>query len=128
MESKDINILIGKRLREVREIFNEGGKISTTQFAYLLSETRDRISNYENGRSAVPVKLLYELYLRGINPNYIISGEGEVFANNDAGKIFMAKVQSKIALPNASKVMKLTDTKTEFLKVAAGLIPPPPKK
>ena len=128
MESKDINILIGRRLREVREIFNEGGKISTTQFAYLLSETRDRISNYENGRSAVPIKLLYELYLRGINPNYIITGEGEVFADNDAGKIFISKVQSKLALPNASKVMKLTATKTEFLKVAAGLIPPPPKK
>ncbi len=128
MEGKEVLSVMGKRLREVREIFNEGGKVSTTQFAYVLSETRDRISNYENGRSAIPVKLLYELYNRGINPTYIITGDGEIFANNEAGNIFKEKIRTRISYQSQQKYARLSDEKTEFLKVAAGMIPPPQNK
>ncbi|MCX6147349.1 MAG: hypothetical protein NTW25_08885 [Candidatus Kapabacteria bacterium] len=86
---------VGKRLREVRSIFNEGTKLSGEQFAYLLEETGDRIRNYELGRATVPVRLLFALYNRGINPIYIIAGEGSIFADNKEGKKFKKIVEER---------------------------------
>jgi hypothetical protein len=82
----DLNIEIGQRLRQVREIFHEGAKLSADQFAFLLDETGDRIRNYELGRATISVRLLHKLYSKGINPTYIITGEGDVFVNNEIGK------------------------------------------
>jgi transcriptional regulator with XRE-family HTH domain len=84
----------GNRLREVRHIFNEGDKLSAKQFAYLLDETQDRILNYENGRAAISLQLLANLYHRGVNPVYILTGEGEIFAENEAGKALKAKTRT----------------------------------
>jgi transcriptional regulator with XRE-family HTH domain len=82
---ENLNKQIGKRLREIRNIANEGTKLSARQFAHLLNETTDKILNYENGRAAVSVQLLINLYNRGFNPVYILTGEGSKFADNDAG-------------------------------------------
>lgn len=91
----EINYFVGQKLREVRHIFNEGKKLSAEQFAYLMGETRDRIANYESGRAAVPVRLLYALYQRGINPVYLLSGEGDIFADNGAGREFRQRLESR---------------------------------
>jgi len=58
----------------------------------LLNETTDKILNYENGRAAVSVQLLINLYNRGFNPVYILTGEGSKFADNDAGITLMNKL------------------------------------
>jgi len=79
-------------LRLIRNVFNEGGKLTADQFAFLLGETRDKITNYELGRASIPIRLLYELYNRGINPIYLITGEGSCFAANKAGQEFAAKM------------------------------------
>lgn len=92
---ENFNKEIGKRLRKVREIMNEGGKLSAEQFAYLLGETRDKIANYESGRASLPVRVLYELYNRGINPQFLLSGEGSIFADNDIGKAFEKKINER---------------------------------
>ncbi len=92
----DYNLEVGKRLRIVRNIFNEGGKLTADQFAFLMGETRDKITNYELGRAAVPVRLLLELYNRGINPVYIISGEGSVFTETTTGTEFLEKIVNRI--------------------------------
>jgi transcriptional regulator with XRE-family HTH domain len=77
---------IGQRLRFVRSIFNEGKKLSTEQFAHLLGESRDNIANYEHARASVPARVLIELYKRGINPTWVLTGDGDVFTNNLQGK------------------------------------------
>lgn len=77
--------LIGKRMKFIRYIINEGGKLSVEQLAFLLGETGDRLRNYELGRAALPNRLLQVLYERGFNITYIITGEGELFASNEAG-------------------------------------------
>jgi len=77
---------VGLRLRHIREIMNEGSKLSAEQFAYLVNETGDRIRNYELGRASIPIRLLYNLYNRGINPNFIITGDGKFFAENEEGQ------------------------------------------
>jgi hypothetical protein len=75
----EINKAIGKRLRLIRNIFNEGGKLSAQQFAFLLNETRDKIISYELGRSAIPIRMLIELYNRGINIIWLLTGDGGYF-------------------------------------------------
>ena len=85
----------GKRLRGIREVFNEGRKLSAGQFAHLLNETRDRISNYESGRSQIPIRMVYELYIRGINPVFLISGEGPIFADTEEGNKLMRTIEAK---------------------------------
>lgn len=133
MEEKNINIEIGLRLREVRSIFNEGTKLSSEQFGYLLNETRDKILNYELGRAAVPLRVLIELYKRGISPIYLLTGDGDIFAQNTQGKILKERIAEKSrktqnnAIAKDIKKLKLpqseADFRTKVIKVAAGKIP-----
>lgn len=131
MEEKQINIEIGERMRMVRSIFNEGRKLSAEQFAYLLNETRDRIINYEIGRAAVPLRVLIELYNRGINPIFLLTGEGEIYAKNSAGKNLKDRINEKMARhapATATNIQKMNikpeeaNFKTKLIKVAAGKI------
>jgi len=125
---------VGARLRQVRSIFNEGGKLSADQFAFLLGESRDKIANYELGRAGLPVRVLYELYKRGINPIYIIAGEGSVFADNIEGENFKEKVKEKIKFgmklsPQSNEMLSVAinenipDEGENIIKLAAGRIP-----
>lgn len=134
MEEKRINIEIGNRLRFIRSIFNEGSKLSAEQFAYLLDETRDRVINYELGRASIPIRVILELYKRGINPVYLIAGEGEIYAKNSAGKQLKERISEKERKINAKQtsVIRLsqlgsTESKEKLKelvgKVAAGKIP-----
>lgn len=92
----DLNIVIGKRLREVRGVFSGKANLSCRKFAIILDETRSVLANYESGRTSIPADFLNKLYERGINPIYIIAGEGSMFAENKAGIELKAFVESKI--------------------------------
>ncbi len=91
----DLKKEIGKRLREIRLVFLDGAKVSASQFAEALGETKDNIANYENGRANAPNRLLLSLYKRGFNPAYILSGEGSMFADNEKGRELKKIVESK---------------------------------
>jgi len=132
----EYNIQIGKRLRLIREIINEGGKLSSEQFAYLVNESKDKIINYELGRSAIPVKLIFELYKRGINPTFIITGNEEIFARNENGLRLKSSIEEKLnnsnlkieekarlkaALISGKEFIRISDSIMEY-KVAAGKI------
>lgn len=122
-----LNIEIGERLRRIRHLANEGGKLSAKQFAYLLDETADKILNYESGRAAISISLLIKLYRRGFNPIYLLTGEGSCFADNEQGLILQNKVDSRPNNPSVSD-LKLDDDLTleemihraEQFSVAAG--------
>lgn len=124
MKTISLNTEIGSRIREIREIFNEGGKMSSAQFAYLLDTSRDAIANYETGRSALPVEIVYQLYQRGINPIFLICGEGSMFASNIEGRKFEQKInlRSNTTAPkqNARVIGRIYEGKK--LKAAAGKI------
>lgn len=125
----ELNQAIGKRLRLVRYIFNEGGKLSAQQFAFLLNETRDKIISYELGRSSIPVRMLIELYKRGINIIWLLTGEGEIFAKNEAGRRFKHSIKLD-ANADIENLVKIDDGNYNFpiLKVAAGKIAKSTKK
>ncbi len=123
----EYNLSVGKRLQNIRKTFNEGTKLSANQFAHLLGTTRDKIVNYENGRSSVPVSILYSLYLRGINPVYLISGDGEIYAENTAGQLIRERMESMEKEKNRKKrIFRLDDDKykeeNNIYKSAAGRI------
>ncbi len=126
--AQDLNIDIGKRLRLIRHFFNEGRKLSAEQFGHLLGESRDNIMNYESGRAGVPVRVLFELFTRGINPIFIIAGEGDVFTANEAGTSFKERLQKRNfefgeVTPINIKVER-DDTRFRIGKVAAGELKP----
>jgi len=119
---KDLNKEIGERLKGIRHIFNDGKKLSADQFGHLLGESRDNIANYESGRAGLPVRLLYELYFRGISPTWIVTGLGPVFAENESGKQFVDRISQKSSdLTNIVKLREIDDSKMSVLKVAAGI-------
>ncbi len=111
----DLHKNIGKRLRYIREIFNEGSKLSADQFAFILDETGDKIRNYELGRAKVRVRLLHTLYYKGINPTYIITGEGEVFADNQEGRALKSKIRK-------NKIKGKISNENGIIKAVAGKI------
>lgn len=123
----NLNIEIGERLRQIRHLANEGGKLSAKQFAFLLDETADKILNYESGRAGVSLSLLIKLYLRGFNPVYLLTGEGSYFADNEQGLILQSKLDSKPVTSGVSQ-LKIEDDltleqmihKAEQFSVAAG--------
>lgn len=77
---------IGKRLREIREKHYAKFKLSLSDFAEELNEKMFNIANYEAGKANLPNRVLVALYDKGFNPSYILTGEGSIFADNDAGK------------------------------------------
>ena len=83
---ENVNQEIGNRLREIRDIFHEGVKLSADQFAFILDETGDKIRSYELGSAAVSVRLVLKFHEKGIRSTYIITGEGDIFADNKAGE------------------------------------------
>lgn len=89
---EDLKTQSGERLKQIRKIFNEGYKLTINQFAQLVGETKDRMANYESGRSSLPNHLLINLYKRGVNPVYILTGEGSIFADTPAGKELKKKI------------------------------------
>ena len=98
---------VGQRLREVREIFYEGNKLSARLFANTLGETKDNIANYENGKANIPNRLLIALYYKGFNPVYILTGEGSVFADNERGKeLFKMNGKKNKLKGNVSSIFK----------------------
>lgn len=105
-------------MKEIRHVFNEGGKLSAMQFAHLLGETRDRIANYESGRTGIPAKLLYELYKRGINPVYIVAGKGSMFAENESGRLLRERFEER------KQSAGLGDVKIVSLPEGGGAIDP----
>ncbi|HOM04659.1 MAG TPA: helix-turn-helix transcriptional regulator [Candidatus Kapabacteria bacterium] len=117
---------IGRRLRIVRSIFNEGKKLSTEQFAHLLGETRDNIANYEHARASVPARVLIELYKRGINPTWVLTGDGDIFANNSQGKQRRKLLKERNIDISETKQMAAVEfdeqREVKVLKVAAGKI------
>lgn len=126
----NLNKEIGIRLRLIRSIFNEGGKLSAEQFGYLLNQSTDKILNYELGRAAVPLELLINLYERGYNPVFILTGKESIFAYHSEGKKRKRELEarginiSNLINQSVVSVEKLEGTQTELplLKVAAGEI------
>ena len=98
---------VGQRLREVRDIFYEGNKLSARLFANTLGETKDNIVNYENGKANIPNRLLIALYYKGFNPIYILTGEGSIFADNERGRELFKIIEKKNKLKgNVTSVLK----------------------
>lgn len=109
---------MGARLKEIRNIMNEGTKLSAEQFAYLLEETGDRIRNYELGRAGVPARLLFNLYHRGFNPIYVITGEGSMYAPTDKGEEIKECIELRLKRNNTMKLVK--ENSDQITKAAAG--------
>lgn len=114
----------GERLKFIREIFNEGSKLSARQFAYILGESRDKIANYETGRSSIPIDLLKKLHDRGYNVVFIVTGEGSLFASNKKGEVLKSKLITRFEFGELSdeRLIKHLDVKKIIKKVAAGKI------
>jgi len=121
---KDFNKEIGSRLKEVRKIYNGGFKATIEQFAAILGETKYNLSNYENGKANLPVRVLKVLYEIGINPLFIINGVGSKFADNEAGRILREKIEQNNE--NEKDFTKMSSEEllhqAEILTVAAGNI------
>lgn len=132
----NLNKEIGSRLRLIRSIFNEGGKLSAEQFAYLLNQNTDKILNYELGRAAIPLELLISLYERGYNPVFLLTGKESVFCNNSEGKKRKKELKQrgidihKIFSQSVATLNNLEDSSAKFpmISVAAGKIKSKPKK
>ncbi|MDR0927798.1 MAG: helix-turn-helix domain-containing protein [Ignavibacteria bacterium] len=126
-DNNDLNSLIGLRVKAFRCVFNEGMKLTSEQFSHLLDITREQLGNYENGRSNLPVSVLLKLYKRGANPVYIISGEGDLFANNKVGidlrnRILQKEVNYMESVTLITKEPMKADIKMTKIKAAAGKI------
>lgn len=120
----NFNKEIGIRLKEVRKIYNGGYKATIEQFAAILGETKYNLTNYENGKANLPVRVLKVLYDIGINPLYIINGVGSKFADNEAGRNLKEKIEGK--KDSEKDITKLSSeeliNQAEILTVAAGNI------
>lgn len=103
---EEINKAIGKRLQDVRRIYNNGYRCSAEQLAAEIGESVANIRNYECGKAGIPNRVLLALYHKGINPIYLLSGEGEVHAPNAAGAALGSRtIENK--LNNAQSVYRI---------------------
>ena len=93
---KKLQTEIGKRIQEIRNVYNNGFRATLEQFSAELGETKYNISNYENGKANLPPRVLVSLYEKGFNPVYILTGTSEIYADNERGReLKIAAVSSK---------------------------------
>jgi len=125
----DDNKETGKRLREAREfLLKIQTKEDLAEFLKIAGITQEQLKNYESGRTAVPSPLLVLLYELGINPTYILTGEGTKFAGNPSGMIVKAATLGEIDKSQDIKLLKLNpaltseDSKFRILRAVAGNI------
>ncbi len=79
---------IGERLRT----FAETGFRTITEFAYAIGSSPQNVYKYfktDREPSAVVMKRLVEA---GCNLNWLVAGDGEMFADNSAGEALRAKL------------------------------------
>lgn len=93
-----IKTALGERLRTVRRKLNDPSRL---EFARLLGVTDKTLANHERGDSVPDASVLASYSARfGINLNWLITGEGEMFADP-------AKVPAKAVLVNEELMRKL---------------------
>ncbi len=67
---------MGLRLKEIRKL----NKATQVEFAQLLETSQRNISSYENGNLEIPDRVKIKLFNLGINLNWLLTGEGEMFS------------------------------------------------
>ena len=129
---KNLQKEIGNRLKYIREfILNESVGLTLRQFSALMNISEDKSRNYELGRSKIPIELLIKLYYKGINPIYILTGEGSIVVRKKPVKFHSKYEKYDFARSNISYVSEsnsrkfdpseLSDEeKVEVLKAVAG--------
>jgi hypothetical protein len=83
---RDLNRTLARRVRKVRqELYGRNGKAA---LAHALGIPEQTWSNYESG-VALPAAVLLELIeLTGVDPHWLLSGEGERYtAKPDEGPL-----------------------------------------
>ncbi len=72
----------GLRFKEIRK----KKKMTQTEFAELLGTTQRNISKYENEKLEIPDKIKAELIKIGVDINWLLTGEGEMFLKKEPVK------------------------------------------
>jgi transcriptional regulator with XRE-family HTH domain len=81
---------IGKRIKKVREVLN----LTQKELCDIIGIGRAILTKYENGDLIPSQKFLKLLkYELKVNPNWILTGEGEMFLNNEKEKIIKIEKQ-----------------------------------
>lgn len=96
---KKLQSEIGKRIQEIRNIYNGGFRATLEQFSTELGETKYNISNYENGKANIPPRVLVSIFEKGFNPVYVLTGIGDIYADNEKGRSL--KIVSESSKSNA---------------------------
>lgn len=72
---------IADRIREFIRINYK----SYAEFARVVGTDRSRITSYVKGRTSPALKNLKSLYDAGLNTEWLMTGQGNMYANNDTG-------------------------------------------
>jgi transcriptional regulator with XRE-family HTH domain len=81
---------------------------SFTSVAEMLGMKYQSLMSYVNGNSSPSIEVLEKLHnLLGLNINYLITGKGQRFVDNDPGRINQSKIENNISHPVKKKVYEL---------------------
>ena len=116
---KNLQIEIGNRLKEIRTNYFSKHKLSVADFAEEMAESKFNIANYERGIANIPNRLLVALYEKGFNPIYILSGEGNIFAENQAGK-HRVETSNVVTISKLPANIDISEQLKEAMKAVAG--------
>lgn len=75
--------IVGERLKKAREYL---GYKKQGYFAEKLEIVQNTYSNYENGHREIPFKILEKISQNGINLNWLLTGEGEMYQTQSPQK------------------------------------------
>lgn len=93
-------MLYGNRIKEIREFLQESQK----KFGERLGITPMQVSLLENGQRDVKIELINQLEQIGIDPRWLITGEGEMFRSDETDIELTAAGNSELALGDSSVV------------------------
>jgi len=90
------NLAIGERVKHIRE--QEKG-MSVAAFARLLNEKDHRIRDIESGKQKIPPEIITKLRnILNINPDWLLTGEGEMYKTQKGGINVIEKLENAIEI------------------------------
>ena len=91
------NEAIGERVKHIRE--HEKG-MSVAAFARLLDEKDHRIRDIESGKQKIPPEIITKLRnILNINPDWLLTGEGEMYKGNQTSNSQVIESDNYIKIP-----------------------------
>ncbi len=109
----NLEIIIGRRLREVRDFMKKSQK----DFSEILSLPTATYAKYESGIRSLPDEIKLRICQLGINPSWLLTGKGDMITEEDSASTYRVPLLRQIVSCGPGQDWSHDDNIEEFIEI-----------